>query len=487
MRRFRWRLSTELMLWYTIALTVVGAGIGYLTYRQLLRPIEAALRTEAEMLANGIARQLREPIWLLDSDSIQQSIAQQSLYPDLLAVWVETQFGDTLATWERESDEIPLSISATAHVTYRGEPIGSVTIDISCGQIEALRRGIVPIVTGITLVGIAALMLITIMLLNRFLTAPLDTVATGLHRVSHGDYAVALPASRHIELQNLIHATRMTAARIKDRTEALDSEIQERKLAETQLVEYRDHLEELIRTRTLALAEANRALRREIEQRQAAQHAVIEAGTREQQRIGRDIHDTLGQNLVAARYMLTALERDLATASPAHAPRSRQIADMLGEIMEQARSLAHGLMVVDLEEGGLRSALEQHADRVSRLFGIDCRVVPDQTTDDEQLDSGSAVQLVYIAREAINNAVRHGEATRIRLRLANQLSGFVLLIVDNGTGFDPQAAADEGGMGLTIMRHRAASIGAGLQLRGRPGHGVAIRCHLPLTIVSNYA
>jgi len=481
LRLFRWRLSTELMLWYAIALAGIGAGIGAITYHQLLRPIEAALQANADMLADGLVHQLRKPLWVLDTASIQQAIERQALYPDLLAVRVETQFGDVLATWERATEAPPRIITATAHATYRGEPTGTVTVELSSGSIETLRQSIFPVVTGITLVGIGALFLLTILLLDRFVQVPLVSVASGLHRVSHGEYDVSLPPSRHIELQTLIHATRMTAIRIQERTEALNSEIQERTRAETELVEYRDHLEELIRQRTLALAEANRALRHEIEKRQKAQHAVIEAGTREQQRIGRDIHDTLGQHLVAARYMLTALERDLATETSPHATRTRQIADLLVEIMEQARSLAHGLMVVDLEEGGLPSALQQHADMVSRLFAIDCRLLPDNTNACATIDSGSAVQFVYIAREAINNAIRHGQASRIRLRLTGGSSGCTLLILDNGTGFDPDAIAGGDGMGLTIMRHRAESIGAGLRIRSRPGRGTAIRCCQPAT------
>ena len=468
----RWRLSTELLLWHSAALAVICAGIGFISYRVLLAPLDASLQQEAKVIAAAIGHEIREPLWMLNSEAVSSIINKQQIHPEILGVRVDTQFGDVVAEWINDHQQHHQITRATELVHHQNELIGRVTVAASSRQIQALRTSLWPVILAITVCGIFAQFLLTWLLTGRFLRTPLYQIARSLRNIARGRYEVSLPDSYHAEIELLLTEARLMAKCIKERTEALDSEILERQRIEQELVEYRDHLEELIRKRTLALADANIALRREIEKKQTAQNAIINVSTREQQRIGRDLHDTLGQNLVAARFMLDALEHDLAAANPQLAARTRQISEMLREIMEQARALAHGLMVVDLREGGLDGALISYAKRVAQMFNVQCRFVGDDSFP--EIEQSQAAQLYLIVQEAVNNAVRHGKPTNLRFS-ARRLHGAVcLLITDNGSGFISRDT--NGGMGISIMQHRAESIGAELLVWSKPGLGTCVRC-----------
>lgn len=479
MSRSRWRLSTDLILWHSIALAVVCFGIGLFSYRLVFRSLETSLHQEAREMAEKISEGVREPLWILDRKAIEKFIQTQNLHPDLLNVRVENQFGDVLAVWRSGFTPVEPMIEHTLPVTYRGETIGQVCVSLSSRQIKILQSGLLPLIIAITVCGIIAQLFLTWLLTYRFLRIPLFALINNLRHLARGRYdQISLPEAKHQEIHLLQNEAHLMAERIKERTELLQKEIKERERAEAKLIEYRDHLEELIRKRTLALAETNLSLRREIEKRQTAQNAIINISTREQQRIGQNMHDTLGQNIVAARFMVDALERDIAASVPESIPRTRQLSKMLNDIMEQARSLAHGLMIVDLREGGLAYALSKHAKKTSDLFPVKCFFR--QIDDFPEIEQPVTLQLYYIAQEALNNAIRHGKASLIRISLHRRYGIPRMTIVDNGSGFIPEAA--EGGMGLKIMQHRAESIGAELIVWSRCGIGTCIICELSVRL-----
>ena len=91
----------------------------------------------------------------------------------------------------------------------------------------------------------------------------------------------------------------------------------------------------------------------------------------------------------------------------------------------------------------------------------------------KKLDEATSVQLYYIAKEAVNNAIRHGHASRIRIALGFIHGKSCLRVTDNGVGFENPA---NGGTGLLIMRSRAESIAGNLTIFSRPGMGTCIRC-----------
>ncbi len=474
MQHSRWRLSNELVLWHSIALAIVCLGVGLFSYHMLLRPLEEALPNQANRFATGFADEIRVALWNLNGDAVRDQLARQHLNPSLLGIRVENQFGDVLGEWTSAEAKDTAGITAIQPVCWNGELIGDVHVTWSRQPVLTLREGLWPAILGITGGGIVVQFFLTWFLTRRFLRRPLYGVVRSMRSTARGDYDDTLPTARHQEIRLLHKEANLMAARIRERTEALQTEIAERQQIAAELLLHRQKLEELVRQRTQELDQANHALRQEMMQRKIAQKAIIQVSTHEQQRIGQDLHDTLGQEIVGARYLLSSLERAMAAAAPQYQDRMRQLATMLHDIMEHARMLAHGLMVVDLKEGGLAAALENHAQKTAQWFAIKCRFrLNDQPLP--EFDQAASVQLYYIAQEAVSNAIRHGHASRIRIMLGWKKGSPCLLVSDNGDGFIRQ---NGGGTGLIIMRSRAESIGGTLTIWSRPGIGSCIRCCL---------
>ncbi len=472
-RRLGWRLSSELVLWHSLALAVLCIGIGMASQFLLLKPLTESLPREAEAFAAAVAEEIQEPLWLLDSGAIKQALKRHRIYPALQAIRVDNQFGDVLAEWRTPTPlDRATGIQAIHPVYYRDEAIGTVYVQWSSYAVAALRSGLWPALLAITIGGIIVQFLLTWLMSHHFLRLPLASLIKSLREIARGNFDVSLPASRHQELRLLLFESRRMAGRIRQRTERMNQEINERRAIEEELIKHRDHLEELALQRTKALDVANRTLLLEMELRKKAQKAIINVSTREQQRIGQDLHDTLGQELVAARFLLGSLERVLAATPPPYCDRAKQLGIMLQDMMEHARMLAHGLMVVDLREGGLAQALRQSAEKTSRLFSVDCTFQEDLSLKLD-MDSAAAVQIYYIIQESITNAIRHGAATKIRLRIGTYRQHTTIWVTDNGRGFVPDSVSD--GMGLIIMRNRAESINVEFSVWSKPGRGTCIR------------
>jgi len=474
MQHSRWRLSNELVLWHSIALAAVCLGVGLFSYHMLLRPLETALPHEARRFAAEFSKDIRVPLWNLNGDAVQEQLARQHLNPSLLSIRVENQFGDVLGEWTAQEARDTPGIIAIQPVYWNDELIGEVHVSWSRQPVLTLRQGLWPAILGITGGGIVVQFFLTWFLTRRFLRRPLYTVVRSMRNTARGQYDAAMPAGRHQEIRLLHNEANLMAVRIRERTEALQSEIAERRKIQSELIRHRQDLEKLVRQRTLELDQANRSLRLEMAQRIIAQKTIIHVSTHEQQRIGQDLHDTLGQEIVGARYLLSSLERAMESAAPQYQDRMQQLASMLHDIMEHARMLAHGLMVVDLNDGGLAAALEAHAQKTAQLFAIKCRFRQHDPPLPEP-DPAASVQLYHIAQEAVNNAIRHGRASKIRIRLGWKNGAPCMQVIDNGAGFVRQ---NGGGTGLIIMRSRAESIGGVLTVWSRPGIGSCVRCCL---------
>jgi two-component system, LuxR family, sensor kinase FixL len=202
---------------------------------------------------------------------------------------------------------------------------------------------------------------------------------------------------------------------------------------------------------------------------------VLEISEREQRRIGQDLHDGLGQQLTAIEMMCESLKDDVG-----HASLKKQlngICQHLRNAIGQTRSLAQGLAAFKVEVDGLQTALAALGRDTSSLAGIACRVECDSPISFK--DTQTATHLFRIAQEAVNNAVKHGQSTEVTIRLSQRDSVARLAITDNGKGFS-SAVSTSHGMGLNVMKHRAAVMGADLDIQSKPGKGVSVICTLRL-------
>lgn len=229
----------------------------------------------------------------------------------------------------------------------------------------------------------------------------------------------------------------------------------------------------------------------DISERKQLERAILQAVSREQYRIGNDLHDGLGQELTGIALMLRGVAGRLTTEYPAILPEVEGITKLVSNAIESTRALARGLSPVNLERGGLRDALEGLAMSALELYGVQVIFshrlpgAKSNSTDesvDDSIGMGAelANHLYRIAQEAVRNAAQHGKARTIRLHLSMVRGKVRLAITDDGIGL-PEGAMDTSGMGLKIMRYRARMLGGEVQFERVEPTGTRVVCECPMT------
>jgi PAS domain S-box-containing protein len=215
---------------------------------------------------------------------------------------------------------------------------------------------------------------------------------------------------------------------------------------------------------------------RDITERKELEQQILEISDREQKRIAQDLHDDLGQILVASIYLTGMLAKRLDRSVPARAREASKILQLMERALSQTRILVRGLYPVRSELNGLMSALEELAARTTEVFGCNCVLSCPQHIDIR--DEFVATHLFRIAQEAVTNAIKHGKARRIEIRLQRARNRLVLKISDNGSGL----VRRETGMGLRIMQYRIAAIKGNWSIDPAPsGAGTIVTCSVPFT------
>ncbi len=216
---------------------------------------------------------------------------------------------------------------------------------------------------------------------------------------------------------------------------------------------------------------------RDITERKRLEREILEISDQERRRIGQDLHDGLCQHLAGIELMSQVLQQKLAPKSKADAGRAGEIARHVREAISQTRSLARGLSPVTLESEGLPSALRELAANTEKIFGLACRVeCPELGL---ACVPATATHLYRIAQEAVSNAIKHGKAREVVIRLEPVGERMVLSVTDNGRGF-PKILPRNDGMGLRIMRYRAGMISGLLSVEKNAAGGTSVRCSVPI-------
>jgi signal transduction histidine kinase len=214
-------------------------------------------------------------------------------------------------------------------------------------------------------------------------------------------------------------------------------------------------------------------LGRDLTERRRLERQLLTVTDAEQQRIGADLHDGLGQELTGLACLAAAMRDRLKNAQPQESAQAELIARLANEATVKSRALAHGLSPVQLEVHGLPSALEDLVYQCQRLHSIDCAFV--LRGEPPAIDHLAAIHLYRIAQEAIHNAVRHGEAEQVRVALITRPTRHRLLILDDGKGFD-QRTRSGNGRGLSLMNYRANMLGGSITVWSGPGQGTRVYC-----------
>jgi signal transduction histidine kinase len=228
-------------------------------------------------------------------------------------------------------------------------------------------------------------------------------------------------------------------------------------------------LEARVRQRT-------QALREEIAGRQRLEQELLDVSEREQRRIGHDLHDSLCQHLTGAALAGQVLEEKLAVRGLAEATDANRVVELVEEGIVLSRKLARGLDPVEMHADGLMQALEELAAVTTDLFKIKCIFECDSPVLIH--DPAVSGHLYRIAQEAVSNAIKHGKARTVTIQLEVLEEGTALRVKDDGAGL-PEPTPPSTGMGLRIMAHRAAMVGAAFSARRAETSGTIVSCVLP--------
>ena len=239
-------------------------------------------------------------------------------------------------------------------------------------------------------------------------------------------------------------------------------------------------LEQRVVERTAALAIA-------AERRRQLEHDLLMIASRERNAMGQELHDDICQHLVGTTLAAKVLTQRLSQRDPELVDDAEQIIAMVEDGIAKTRGLARGLLLSAIEPDELPERLADLADEITR-GGVACRFT--HVGPVRFGDATVAAQLYRIAQEAARNALRHAGARHIDIAFIADIDTLCLTIEDDGDGLEGgradglKARLDDGarttGMGLEIMAHRAAYIGATLSLQPAARHGTRVICSMPL-------
>ncbi len=216
----------------------------------------------------------------------------------------------------------------------------------------------------------------------------------------------------------------------------------------------------------------------DVTERRALGHALVDAISCEQRRIGQEMHDGLGQELTGLALSARALANRAVRERDAIAGELDQLALLATSCIQNARLIVQGLSPLTDADGSLEAALEALA-RNSSLSGIPVRFRVGHE-EPVSVDLKARNHLYRIAQEAVQNALKHSGASGVEIDLCSRDGSIRLAISDDGHGLSSESASGAGiGLGMRTMRFRSSAIGGRLRLvRGASG-GYTVVCEAP--------
>lgn len=280
------------------------------------------------------------------------------------------------------------------------------------------------------LIGLFAAILIFVFayVLARRITSPIIKLKTAAGNISGGNMDVKLPITSNDEIGELTSAFNQMAGQLHQQQQQLSQEKKKR-------------------------------LR-----------SIIDGQEKERQRLSRDLHDGLGQSLVAIKLQL---ENYCESASSGDNEKMEKIKNYFEQTIEDIRRMSNDLAPSVLDEFGLTTALKNLSRNLSQSAGIPIQFKTSGTS--LQMPNKTRIYIYRICQEALTNAVKHAGATLIEVKLDFEDQTIKLEIKDNGKGFDTESTDHAGGNGLNNLQERAQILNGFIQIIAAPGHGTRIR------------
>jgi signal transduction histidine kinase len=213
---------------------------------------------------------------------------------------------------------------------------------------------------------------------------------------------------------------------------------------------------------------------------------LVNASENERRAIANELHDEVGQVMTALKMSLTRLQRqrDLPTGTVEKLEGTKALVD---RAIDDLRKLSSNLRPGLLDHGGLAPALDQHVLEFRDQTGLNVHFTARDFGDESRgyrLAPETETNLYRIAQEALTNAARYAHPNRIDVTLERDEYEVVLVVQDDGRGFDLAEGLRKGHLGLLGMRERAAALNGHLMIESAPGKGTKIRVAAPVSVTS---
>ena len=208
-----------------------------------------------------------------------------------------------------------------------------------------------------------------------------------------------------------------------------------------------------------------------------AKNAEALAVVDERNRLARDLHDSVTQSLYSLTLFAEAASEEL-NAGDVETTKSHLIdlRETSRQALQEMRLMIFELRPPELETKGFMLALQERLEAVEARTGIETII---NMNLEKRLPSNIELGLYSIARETLNNILKHSHATKMKITLQKKVGGVIFEVQDNGIGLGALDAGNSAGLGIKGMKERAAQIGADLVLHNTPDGGALLRVEVP--------
>jgi signal transduction histidine kinase len=236
------------------------------------------------------------------------------------------------------------------------------------------------------------------------------------------------------------------------------------------------------------IADLQEARLHEAQQREALRgdlfRRVVGAQEAERQRIARDLHDETGQSLTAIGLGLRGLSSSLSPRNKSALDTLRRLQTLTADSLQELQRIISDLRPSHLDDLGLAAALRWYAGRLQELTPLIIRV--DITGEERSMDEAVRITIFRIIQEALNNVIKHSQASHVDLSLEFKENFARIRVRDNGCGFNLDlirlTRMGRTSLGLAGMEERAALLGGTVSIQSRPGYGTEVEAVIPYSI-----
>jgi PAS domain S-box-containing protein len=283
------------------------------------------------------------------------------------------------------------------------------------------------------------------------------------------------------------------ADKLRQACHAVLKDITQRKIPEAAVIKAHEQLEARVLERTADLVYANEQLKLEIEERKRVEEELLQSKEQlrqltihqesvkegERKRIAREIHDDLGQNLLALRIDVSLLHARTARAHPRLHERTSATLQIIDATMKSVRAIINNLRPSTLDIG-LQAAIEWQVKEFERRSGIGCKLLVDHKNFDLSLDDRIATGIFRIVQESLTNVSRHANASQVNIKLQRDKENLFLQVIDNGVGIPQGCRRKANSFGLIGMQERVSQMGGVLTVDNVEEGGTALTISVPI-------